>query len=86
MLIWQTFDIFNVEHFHLLSTLIFFLLNFAVCLPFADIQGSDNPVPLSPQWLLPKPADNKLGILSGVKCHYFSIKFQLLKHSTGKCT
>ncbi|ONK59625.1 uncharacterized protein A4U43_C08F8390 [Asparagus officinalis] len=30
-----------------------------------DMQGSDNPFPLSPQWLLPKPVDNKLGILSG---------------------
>ncbi|XP_026659790.2 protein ESSENTIAL FOR POTEXVIRUS ACCUMULATION 1-like isoform X2 [Phoenix dactylifera] len=29
-----------------------------------DMQGSDNPIPLSPQWLLPKPGDNKLGVLS----------------------
>ncbi|KAK7376814.1 hypothetical protein VNO80_02231 [Phaseolus coccineus] len=26
-----------------------------------DVQGSDNPIPLSPQWLLPKPGENKLG-------------------------
>ncbi|EHA8588928.1 GYF protein [Cocos nucifera] len=30
-----------------------------------DMQGSDNPIPLSPQWLLPKPGDNKLGLVSG---------------------
>ncbi|KAM0937907.1 putative GYF domain-containing protein [Dioscorea sansibarensis] len=30
-----------------------------------DMHGSDNPMPLSPQWLLPKPGDNKLGALSG---------------------
>nr|XP_010942760.2 uncharacterized protein LOC105060662 [Elaeis guineensis] len=30
-----------------------------------DTQGSDNPIPLSPQWLLPKPGDNKLGPVSG---------------------
>ncbi|XP_010942032.1 protein ESSENTIAL FOR POTEXVIRUS ACCUMULATION 1 isoform X2 [Elaeis guineensis] len=29
-----------------------------------DMQGSDNPMPLSPQWLLPKPGDNKLGVVS----------------------
>ncbi|XP_072987243.1 protein ESSENTIAL FOR POTEXVIRUS ACCUMULATION 1-like isoform X1 [Typha latifolia] len=29
-----------------------------------DIQGSDNPPPLSPQWLLPKPGENKLGTAS----------------------
>ncbi|KAG1368483.1 PERQ amino acid-rich with GYF domain-containing protein 2 [Cocos nucifera] len=29
-----------------------------------DMQGSDNPIPLSPQWLLPKPGDNKLGVVS----------------------
>ncbi|KAL4312365.1 hypothetical protein GQ457_01G009710 [Hibiscus cannabinus] len=27
-----------------------------------DVQGSDNPVPLSPQWLLSKPGESKLGI------------------------
>ncbi|XP_045799293.1 protein ESSENTIAL FOR POTEXVIRUS ACCUMULATION 1-like [Trifolium pratense] len=26
-----------------------------------DFQGSDNPIPLSPQWLLPKPGDGKPG-------------------------
>ncbi|XP_027940740.1 uncharacterized protein LOC114194603 [Vigna unguiculata] len=26
-----------------------------------DVQGSDNSIPLSPQWLLPKPGENKLG-------------------------
>ncbi|KAK2988729.1 hypothetical protein RJ640_020994 [Escallonia rubra] len=31
-----------------------------------DMQGSENPIPLSPQWLLPKPGDNKAGILTGV--------------------
>ncbi|KAJ6815448.1 uncharacterized protein M6B38_133100 [Iris pallida] len=28
------------------------------------MQGSDNPIPLSPQWLLPKPGESKLGILT----------------------
>ncbi|XWS14588.1 hypothetical protein CRYUN_Cryun35bG0022800 [Craigia yunnanensis] len=27
-----------------------------------DVQGSDNPIPLSPQWLLPKPGESKPGI------------------------
>ncbi|XP_027369076.1 uncharacterized protein LOC113874950 isoform X2 [Abrus precatorius] len=27
-----------------------------------DVQGSDNAIPLSPQWLLPKPAESKPGI------------------------
>ncbi|MED6146680.1 hypothetical protein PIB30_036757 [Stylosanthes scabra] len=26
-----------------------------------DVQGSDNPIPLSPQWLLPKPGESKSG-------------------------
>ncbi|XP_059636440.1 protein ESSENTIAL FOR POTEXVIRUS ACCUMULATION 1 [Cornus florida] len=30
-----------------------------------DVQGSDNPIPLSPQWLLPKPGENKPGHLTG---------------------
>ncbi|KAK6939447.1 GYF domain [Dillenia turbinata] len=30
-----------------------------------DMQGSDNPIPLSPQWLLPKPGENKLGVVTG---------------------
>ncbi|EEF52556.1 conserved hypothetical protein [Ricinus communis] len=30
-----------------------------------DAQGSDNPIPLSPQWLLPKPSENKPGVGSG---------------------
>ncbi|XP_018455088.1 protein ESSENTIAL FOR POTEXVIRUS ACCUMULATION 1 isoform X1 [Raphanus sativus] len=29
---------------------------------FKDIQGSDNPIPLSPQWLLSKPGKNKAGL------------------------
>ncbi|KAJ9159784.1 hypothetical protein P3X46_025258 [Hevea brasiliensis] len=27
-----------------------------------DVQGSDNPIPLSPQWLLPKASENKSGV------------------------
>lgn len=34
---------------------------------FADIQGSDNPIPLSPQWLISKAVDNKVRILCVVK-------------------
>ncbi|WCJ35164.1 GYF domain-containing protein [Euphorbia peplus] len=30
-----------------------------------DVQGSDNPIPLSPQWLLPKPSENKSGVGTG---------------------
>ncbi|KAL2521064.1 GYF domain-containing protein [Forsythia ovata] len=30
-----------------------------------DLQGSDNSIPLSPQWLLPKPGENKTGVLTG---------------------
>ncbi|RZR73140.1 hypothetical protein BHM03_00020791 [Ensete ventricosum] len=30
---------------------------------FADIQGSDNPIPLSPQWLISKAVDSKVRIL-----------------------
>ncbi|XP_048130994.1 protein ESSENTIAL FOR POTEXVIRUS ACCUMULATION 1 isoform X2 [Rhodamnia argentea] len=30
-----------------------------------DVQVSENPIPLSPQWLLPKPGDNKLAMGPG---------------------
>ncbi|KAK4429180.1 protein ESSENTIAL FOR POTEXVIRUS ACCUMULATION 1 [Sesamum alatum] len=30
-----------------------------------DIRGSDNSIPLSPQWLLPKPGENKTGAVTG---------------------
>ncbi|XP_052202363.1 protein ESSENTIAL FOR POTEXVIRUS ACCUMULATION 1 isoform X2 [Diospyros lotus] len=30
-----------------------------------DVHGSDNPIPLSPQWLLPKPGENKTGSVPG---------------------
>ncbi|KAL9172588.1 hypothetical protein ABFS82_03G057600 [Erythranthe guttata] len=30
-----------------------------------EIQGSDSSIPLSPQWLLPKPGENKTGVVSG---------------------
>ncbi|KAM0967835.1 hypothetical protein ACFX2A_016567 [Malus domestica] len=30
-------------------------------------QGSENPIPLSPQWLLPKPGESKQGMLTGEK-------------------
>ncbi|XP_020551187.1 uncharacterized protein LOC105166153 isoform X2 [Sesamum indicum] len=30
-----------------------------------DIRGSDNSIPLSPQWLLPKPGENKTGSVTG---------------------
>lgn len=30
-----------------------------------DIPGPDNPIPLSPQWLLPKPGENKTGMSLG---------------------
>lgn len=34
-----------------------------------DLQGADNTIPLSPQWLLPKPGENKAGVVAGV-CYY----------------
>ncbi|XP_023546983.1 uncharacterized protein LOC111805921 [Cucurbita pepo subsp. pepo] len=30
-----------------------------------DVQGSENPIPLSPQWLLPKPGESKHGMGTG---------------------
>ncbi|KAJ8762414.1 hypothetical protein K2173_007574 [Erythroxylum novogranatense] len=30
-----------------------------------DAEGCDNPIPLSPQWLLPKPGESKAGVGSG---------------------
>ncbi|KAL2504108.1 GYF domain-containing protein [Abeliophyllum distichum] len=30
-----------------------------------DVQGSNNSIPLSPQWLLPKPGENKTGVVTG---------------------
>lgn len=36
---------------------------------YAAGQGSENPIPLSPQWLLPKLGESKPGALSGV-CSY----------------
>ncbi|KAF8024337.1 hypothetical protein BT93_F1506 [Corymbia citriodora subsp. variegata] len=32
---------------------------------FKDVQGSENPIPLSPQWLQPKPGDTKLALGPG---------------------
>jgi len=41
------------------------------------VQGSDNPIPLSPQWLLPKPGENKLGTGS-VVCASLVLHIHLL--------
>ncbi|XP_042008540.1 protein ESSENTIAL FOR POTEXVIRUS ACCUMULATION 1-like [Salvia splendens] len=30
-----------------------------------DLHGADNSIPLSPQWLLPKPGENKAGVVTG---------------------
>ncbi|XP_047975785.1 protein ESSENTIAL FOR POTEXVIRUS ACCUMULATION 1-like [Salvia hispanica] len=30
-----------------------------------DLHGADNSIPLSPQWLLPKPGENKAGVVAG---------------------
>ncbi|KAF8406421.1 hypothetical protein HHK36_008508 [Tetracentron sinense] len=38
---------------------------FCFCLTSAEMEGSDNPIPLSPQWLLQKAGENKPGIISG---------------------
>lgn len=35
-------------------------------LMYAAGSGSENPIPLSPQWLLPKPGESKPGMLTGV--------------------
>ncbi|KAL3639203.1 hypothetical protein CASFOL_017110 [Castilleja foliolosa] len=37
-----------------------------------DVQGSDNSIPLSPQWLLPKPGENKTGAVAVVQENHLS--------------
>nr|QHD64711.1 hypothetical protein [Oliveria decumbens] len=37
-----------------------------------DVQGFNNPIPLSPQWLQTKPGENKTGISTGVQENQFS--------------
>ncbi|KAJ6674402.1 GYF DOMAIN-CONTAINING PROTEIN [Salix viminalis] len=37
------------------------------CIFHADVQGSDNRIPLSLQWLLPKPAENKPAVGTGTQ-------------------
>lgn len=32
-----------------------------------DVQGPNDSIPLSPQWLLPKPGESKAGIVTGVR-------------------
>lgn len=43
-----------------------FFYPFVLFVNFADITGPDNPIPLSPQWLLPKPGETKTGMSLGV--------------------
>lgn len=40
-----------------------------VSLLCADVQGSDNPIPLSPQWLLSKSGKSKAGMGTVVFSH-----------------
>lgn len=40
-----------------------------VSLLCADVQGSDNPIPLSPQWLLSKSGKSKTGMGTVVFSH-----------------
>lgn len=44
---------------------------------FADVQDLESPVPLSPQWLLPKAGDAKLGTGPGVCCYSSDISNKL---------
>ncbi|KAL0369072.1 UNVERIFIED_CONTAM: protein ESSENTIAL FOR POTEXVIRUS ACCUMULATION 1 [Sesamum calycinum] len=37
-----------------------------------DVQGPDDSIPLSPQWLLPKPGENKTGVVTGEN-HFSSV-------------
>ncbi|KAK4434518.1 protein ESSENTIAL FOR POTEXVIRUS ACCUMULATION 1 [Sesamum alatum] len=37
-----------------------------------DVQGPDDSIPLSPQWLLPKPGENKTGVVAG-ESHFSSV-------------
>jgi hypothetical protein len=49
------------------------------CLFHADVQGSDHPVPLSPQWLLPKPGDSKPAVGTGVcSLNFFMVLYDLI--------
>lgn len=41
----------------------------------ADIQGSDNAIPLSPQWLLNKPGESKAGMGTGVCLYCLCVHF-----------
>ncbi|KAL0366113.1 UNVERIFIED_CONTAM: protein ESSENTIAL FOR POTEXVIRUS ACCUMULATION 1 [Sesamum radiatum] len=40
-----------------------------------DVQGPDDSIPLSPQWLLPKPGESKTGVLTGEN-HFSSVPAQ----------
>lgn len=42
-----------------------------------DVQGHNDSIPLSPQWLLPKPGESKAGIVTGVRSLLLS--FSLFK-------
>lgn len=50
------------------------------CLLHADAQGSDNPIPLSPQWLLPKPGESKPGVGTGVWYHNLFTVLMIFYH------
>ncbi|PIN06730.1 GYF domain containing protein [Handroanthus impetiginosus] len=49
-----------------------------------DVQGSDNSIPLSPQWLLPKPGENKTGVTTGVFENHVLSVFGLLPGHTSR--
>jgi hypothetical protein len=57
---------------------VFFVDSF--CLLHADAQGSDNPIPLSPQWLLPKPGESKPGVGTGVWYHNLFTVLMIFYH------
>lgn len=52
------------------------IFNECFCLIHADVQGSDNPIPLSPQWLLPKQGESKPGI--GGVCYTLQYNYILI--------
>ena len=48
------------------SVLIYIYIYIDIFAMVSDLHGPENSIPLSPQWLLPKPGENKLGVTTGV--------------------
>ncbi|GFY86154.1 GYF domain-containing protein [Actinidia rufa] len=48
-----------------------------------NVYGSDNPIPLSPHWLLPKPGDKQPGDIVGIAIYFTSQRLSALLLSAG---